>query len=66
MRVHRYFLGFMGLLRCKDLGMNCSFTATGTTEQDIMRQFIEHAESAHKMSVFSADFMYRVQKAIKK
>jgi predicted small metal-binding protein len=56
----------MGSLHCKDLGMNCSFTATGTTEQDIMRQFIEHAESAHKMSVFSADFLYRVQKAIKK
>ena len=65
MRVYRYFLGFMGSLHCKDLGMNCSFTATGTTEQDIMRQFIEHAESAHKISVFSADFMYRVQKAIK-
>jgi predicted small metal-binding protein len=56
----------MALLACKDLGMDCSFEATGTTDQEIMRQFIAHAESAHRMSVLPADIIYRVQKSIKK
>jgi len=53
-------------LMCKDIGMDCPFEATGTTDQEIMRQFIDHAESAHKMSVLPADIIYRVQKSIKK
>jgi predicted small metal-binding protein len=53
-------------LMCKDVGMDCSFEATGTTEREIMRQFIDHAESAHKMVVLPADIIYRVQKSIKK
>jgi predicted small metal-binding protein len=60
------FSDIMGSLTCKDLGIDCSFTTTGTTEQEIMRQFIAHAESAHKMSVLSADVLYRVQRAIRK
>jgi predicted small metal-binding protein len=55
----------MGSLTCKELGIDCSFTTTGTTEQEIMRQFIAHTESAHKMPVLSAEIMYRVQKTIK-
>lgn len=53
-------------LLCKDLGMECSFKATGTTGREIMKQFIEHAETEHKMSVLPADVIYRVQKSIKK
>jgi predicted small metal-binding protein len=56
----------MGSLTCRDLGIDCSFTTTGTNEQEIMRRFIAHAESAHKISVLSADNMYRVRNAIKK
>ncbi len=51
---------------CKDLGIDCSFEATGTSDREIMRQFIDHAESVHKMSVLPADVIYRVQKSIKK
>jgi len=46
--------------------MDCSFEATGKTDQEIMKQFIDHAESAHKMSVLPADVIYRVQKSIKR
>ncbi|MCK9593619.1 MAG: DUF1059 domain-containing protein [Methanoregula sp.] len=53
-------------LMCKDVGMDCTFEVTGTTEREIMRQFIDHAESAHKMSVLPADVIYRVQKSIQK
>jgi predicted small metal-binding protein len=56
----------MASFMCKDLGMDCSFEASGTTDREIMRQFIDHAESAHKMSVLPADVIYQVQKSIKK
>jgi predicted small metal-binding protein len=51
---------------CKDLGYDCSFEARGTTNNEVMRKFIDHAESAHDMDVLTADIIYRVQKAIKK
>jgi len=53
-------------LSCRDLGMDCSFETTGTTEREILRKFIDHAESAHDMPVLTADVILRVQKAIKK
>jgi len=56
----------MTLYICRDLGMECSFQAKGTTGNEIMREFIDHAASAHKMEVLSADVIFRVQKAIKK
>jgi predicted small metal-binding protein len=56
----------MALCICKDLGIDCSFEATGITDNEIMRKFIDHAESAHNMDLLTADVIYRVQKAIKK
>lgn len=56
----------MALYICKHLGMDCSFDVTGTTDHEIMRKFIDHADSAHNMNVLTADVIYRVQKAIKK
>ena len=51
---------------CRDLGMDCSFETTGTTNNEIMKKFIDHAESAHNMHVLTADVMLKVKKAIKK
>ena len=56
----------MAFCICKDLGIDCSFEATVTTDNEIMRKFIDHAESAHNMDLLTADVIYRVQKAIKK
>jgi len=56
----------MASFKCRDLGMDCSFEATGFTDQEIMRQFIDHADTEHKMSVLPADIIYRVQNTIKK
>ncbi len=56
----------MASFMCKDLGMDCSFEAKGTDNREIMRQFIDHAESEHKMSVLAADVIYKVQQSIKK
>ena len=51
---------------CKDLGMDCSFEVKGTNDNEIMKKFIHHAESAHNMNVLTADVIYRVQKSIRK
>jgi predicted small metal-binding protein len=51
---------------CRDLGMDCSFETRGLTDCEIMKKFIDHAESAHNMHVLTADVMLKVKKAIKK
>jgi predicted small metal-binding protein len=33
---------------CKDLGMDCSFTATGATVDEVKQKAMAHAKSVHK------------------
>jgi predicted small metal-binding protein len=49
---------------CKDIGMDCSFEAHGSTEHELMRKFIDHAEPTHNMQVLSADIIFQVKNAI--
>jgi predicted small metal-binding protein len=51
---------------CRDLGMDCSFETTGTTDGEIVKKFIDHAQSAHNMPVLTAEVLLKVQKALKK
>jgi predicted small metal-binding protein len=55
----------MVLFTCRDLGMDCSFETTGTTDKEIIKKFIDHAESTHNMPVLTADVIFKVKKAIK-
>jgi len=55
----------MESFRCKDMGIHSFFETTGTTDQEIMNRFIDHAYPAHKMSVLPADIIFRVQNSIK-
>jgi predicted small metal-binding protein len=54
---------------CRDLGMDCSFKTTGTTDSEIMKKFIkkfiDHAESVHNMPVLTADVIFMVKTALK-
>lgn len=54
------------LFRCRDIGMDCSFEARGSTRHGLMREFIEHAESTHNMRVLSAEIIFKVHTAITK
>jgi predicted small metal-binding protein len=56
----------MPSIACKDIGIDCQFEAHGSTNQELMRKFIDHAEPAHHMHYISADIIYRVQQAIRK
>lgn len=51
---------------CKDIGIDCPFEAHAINDHHLMRKFIDHAESVHNMHVLSADFIFKVKKAIKK
>ncbi len=51
---------------CKDIGIDCPFEAHALHDHQLMRKFIDHAESAHNMQVLSADFIFKVKNAIKK
>jgi len=51
---------------CKDIGIDCTFETQGATDQELMRGFIDHAESALQMQVLPADIIFKLQKAIKK
>lgn len=51
---------------CCDIGMDCSFEAYGSTKAELMRKFIDHAESSHSMEVLSADIILNVHNAITK
>jgi predicted small metal-binding protein len=53
-------------LSSRDLGMDYSFEMTGTNEREVMRKFIEYAETELKMPVLTADTIYRVRMALKK
>jgi predicted small metal-binding protein len=53
-------------VKCRDLAMDCSFEASGTSERDVIRQLLEHMESEHSIPVLTADALYRLKKGIKK
>jgi asparagine synthase (glutamine-hydrolysing) len=53
-------------IKCRDLVMDCSFEAKGTTEREIIRHLIEHTESAYNIPVLTADVLFRIKKGIKK
>jgi predicted small metal-binding protein len=51
---------------CKDMGIDCPFEAHGTTNQDVMRKFIDHAEPVHNIQYLTAEVIFKAQNAIKK
>jgi len=56
----------MASFTCRDIGIDCKFEAQATTDHELMRKFIDHAESDHKMQVLSADVIFKMQNAIKR
>jgi predicted small metal-binding protein len=48
----------MASVNCEDVGFDCSLVKHGATERGILKQFIEHTESAHKASLLTADVIF--------
>jgi predicted small metal-binding protein len=53
-------------VKCRDMELDCSFEARGTTEREVVRKFLEHLESEHDIPVLTADALLRLKKGIKK
>jgi predicted small metal-binding protein len=53
-------------LRCMDIGLDCSFEARGKTKTRLMREFIVHAASSHKMRVLSAEILLKIKESLNK
>ena len=52
-------------LRCRDIGMNCDFEARGATEDDVLKQAVAHARSAHQITEMTPDLAAKVRAAIR-
>ena len=51
--------------KCIDIGMSCSFEATGKTDAEVMKKVADHAAKAHNMKTIPPDVMTKIKKAIK-
>ncbi len=51
-------------IRCRDVGVDCDWVASGETEDEIMKKAAEHAKKAHGMDELPQELVKRVRAAI--
>ncbi|GGM78923.1 hypothetical protein GCM10007108_16400 [Thermogymnomonas acidicola] len=52
--------------KCRDIGMDCDFKASGKTVDELMPKIAEHAKNAHHIEQIDDNLKQKVQSAIKK
>ncbi len=52
-------------VNCRDVGVDCDFTAKGETEQEVLQQCAEHARTAHGMNEIPQELAEKVRAAIR-
>lgn len=52
------------ILKCRDVGVDCDFEATGETEDEVMQKAAQHAKEAHGMDEIPQEVAEACQKAI--
>jgi predicted small metal-binding protein len=52
-------------LRCRDVGMNCDFEARGATEDEVLKQAVAHARTAHQITELTPELAAKVKAAIR-
>jgi len=50
---------------CKDIGMDCGFTAKDKNKDNLMKKIAKHAKEVHKIDPIPPDLAQKVQNAIK-
>jgi predicted small metal-binding protein len=56
----------MASFKCKDLGMDCSWSATAKTENELLTKIADHAKKNHNIPTIDDAMMKKVKQAIKK
>lgn len=51
-------------IRCRDVGVDCDWVASGETEEEIMKKVAEHAKKDHGMDEIPEELVQRVRAAI--
>jgi predicted small metal-binding protein len=51
-------------MKCREVGLDCDFVATGDTEGEIMAKVAKHAKEDHGMHDISPEVAAKVQAAI--
>ena len=52
-------------ISCKDVGMDCDFTAQADTLEELMQAAAAHAKEAHGLDSIPAEMMPAVQAAVR-
>ena len=53
------------MLRCRDLGLECSYVARAETESELMASAAEHARNVHQLDTGSPDVREKIRGAIR-
>jgi predicted small metal-binding protein len=53
------------ILRCRDVGLDCEAEIRANTEQEILRQAAEHAQTAHHITDMPPELVEKVRAAIR-
>ena len=56
----------MASFKCKDLGMDCTWSATEKNEKELLAKIADHARTRHNISTIDDAMMKKVKQAIKK
>ena len=52
-------------LDCKDVGLDCAYSACGDTEEEALRKLGEHILSTHGIEGFSKEFYAKARLAVR-
>jgi predicted small metal-binding protein len=53
------------VLRCRDIGMDCSFEVHADTEEEILNKAAEHALAVHNMKEITKEIVEKVRAVIR-
>lgn len=53
------------ILRCKDVGVDCDFVASGKTEEEVLKKAAEHARKDHNIKRVTKDYLESWRKHIR-
>ena len=53
------------VLKCREVGLDCNFVARADTEEEIMKQIVDHATTTHGVRDMPEDVVVRVRSVIR-
>ena len=53
------------ILKCRDVGVDCDFEASGKTEQEVLKKAAEHARKDHNIKRVTKDYLASWRKHIR-